>query len=323
MFFRPFATLSLLLLGVTLWSLTSGSVEIPLATLWGLLSGDAISPMVHDILLTLRLPRIVAAAVVGGLLGLSGVILQVLLRNPLADPYVLGVSGGASVAALLVMALGGSMLTVPGAAMLGAILAMLLVFGFSRASDGLHSHRLLLTGVVLASGWGALINLILTIAPQGQLKGMLFWLMGDLERAESPLWPGIILLIAMLLTWRLGRLLNLLALGEARAASMGVAVGVLRTGLLILTSLLTALAVTTAGAVGFVGLVVPHMLRLLGMRDHRLLAPASALAGAALLIAADTIARTLFSPQQLPVGVVTAFIGVPLFLLILRRGRSG
>ncbi len=303
-----------LLLALMVGSVTVSPTELP-AILFG--EGEGVA---REIVLQLRLPRALAAFAVGGLLALAGVQMQVLLGNPLADPYVLGISGGAAVGALLALLTGGALLAVNGAALGGALGSMLLVFGLAHGRGVWSPTRLLLTGVVVASGWGAVISFLLAVAPQHNLPGMLFWLMGDLSHADQALPALIILALGLLLSLPQARNLNLLARGELQAGVLGVSVGPLRLQLYLLASLLTAAAVTIGGSIGFVGLVVPHMLRLLVGSDHRLLLPASVLSGGILLLLADTLARTVIAPQQLPVGVLTALVGVPLFLYLLQRG---
>lgn len=319
---RPLALALLALAGAlaVALSLAVGSVPIRGAELWAVLTGGG-DPLHRELLLSLRLPRALAAFATGGLLGLAGALMQVLLRNPLADPYVLGLSGGAAVGALGAMLLGAAAVWVPGAAFVGALLSTVLVFGLAQGVGGWTPTRLLLTGVVVAAGWGAVVTFLLTLSPAERLPGMLYWLMGDLSYARSP-WPAWLLLVpAALLVLPLGRGLNVLARGPLQAASLGVAVRPLEITVYVLASALTAMAVSTAGSVGFVGLVVPHMLRLALGNDQRLILPASVLAGGALLTLADTLARTLLAPQQLPVGVITALLGVPTFLLLLYRSR--
>jgi len=270
----------------------------------------------------LRLPRALSALVVGASLSLAGVLMQVLLRNPLADPYVLGTSGGAAAFALLVIFLGLPYQGIPLAAGIGSVLSMGLLFLLARGEGDWSSARLLLTGIVLASGWGALISFILSITQGAEIHSMLFWLMGDFRAASPGLARWILLALALALSLIVARDLNLLAGGELRAQSLGVHTLVLRLGILFGASLLTAAAVTLSGSIGFVGLVVPHMMRRLVGADHRRLVPASALAGSCLLVLAEMIARTVLAPQQLPVGVITAFVGVPLFLYLLGRGHQ-
>lgn len=312
--------LLLLSLGSIILALGSGSVEIPLSRLWATLQQQG-APMHYSLITELRMPRALAAFVTGGMLALAGALMQVLLRNPLADPYILGVSGGAAVAALGGMLLGISSLWLPAAAFAGAICSMLLVFTLARVTGSWNPSRLLLTGVVMAAGWGALISFILAISPEQHLRGMLFWLMGDLSYSHAPLLEGGLLALTLALMLPFARSLNLLALGELQAGALGVSVRPLRLLIYTSASLLTAAAVTLAGTIGFVGLVVPHMLRLLIGADHRLLLPACVLLGGTLLVLADTLARTMIAPAQLPVGVLTAMLGVPLFLLLIYRTR--
>lgn len=294
-----------------------GSTAQPL---WPALTGS--DPAAQEVLFGLRLPRALAAFGVGGLLALAGALMQALLRNPLADPYVLGVSGGASALSLCAMLLGLGTAGVQSAAFIGALGSMLLVFALARSHHDLAPTRLLLTGVVLASGWGAIVSLILSIAPEARLRGMVYWLLGDFAGTQTP-WPALVSAVAVLgACLAQARALNLLAHGELRAASLGVDVGRLRGQVYVLGSLAAAVSVTTAGSVGFVGLVTPHLLRLAGLRDHRVLLPAALLGGGAMLTLADALARSLLAPQQLPVGVITALIGVPLFLFLLRRGPA-
>jgi iron complex transport system permease protein len=276
--------------------------------------------LARDIILDLRLPRALGAFAAGALLALAGALMQVLLGNPLADPYILGVSGGSAVGALLAMLLGFSGLPVTVAAFIGAIISTLLVFGLTRGRSA-PPIRLLLTGVVIAAGWGAAISFLLAIAPENSLRGMVFWLMGDLSQVQSPTPAFFVLALGMAAAIPFARDLNLLVRGELQAGALGVNVSRLRLHLYLVASLLTATAVTLGGSIGFVGLVVPHLLRLVGLSDHRVLLPASALLGGSLLVLADTLGRSLIAPQQLPVGVLTALIGVPLFLFLL--GRSG
>lgn len=316
---------ALLLISLSLLSIASfiiafsvGSYALTPDQLWSTINSNQQS-IEHTIVWELRAPRAYTAFITGGLLALAGALMQVLLRNPLADPYILGVSGGASVAALFTMSLGLSSAWLSGSAFVGALISILLVFSLSHAKGNWNPTRLLLTGVVIAAGWGALINFILSTSPEKPLRGMLFWLMGDLSHTEADSMGFIILASALLITFVIARQLNILARGELQASVLGVSVKPLRISLFLLASILTAVAVTQAGSVGFIGLIVPHMLRLISGSDHRLLLPASVLLGGSLLLISDTLARTLIAPQQLPVGVITAFIGVPFFLYLLNK----
>lgn len=319
---RPLASLLLLFLLTAISLLAAaffGSIRLPLDTLWQAF-WEAGHPY-HELLWQLRLSRAAAAWLTGALLALAGVLMQVLLRNPLADPYVLGTSGGAACLALLTMAFN-LMIPVPVAAFAGALFSTVLVFVLARGRGPWSSTRLLLTGAVTAAAWGALISLILSISPEPRLRGMLFWLMGDLNWAQMHGWMWICLGLLFALTWYLSRSLNVMASGDVNAALLGEQPSRLGWVLYIAASLATATAVTLAGSIGFVGLVVPHLVRLVVGGDHRLLIPAAMLFGGAFLTLADTAARSLLAPQQLPVGVITALVGAPLFLLLLQRVRG-
>ena len=306
--------LASLTLALALGNVSVGFADV-LAALFGRDDG-----MAAEVVRNLRLPRALAGLACGGLLAVSGALLQVLLRNPLGDPYVLGISGGASVSALLVMLLGvASGIGIGTAAFCGALAAMFLVFGLAHGNGGWTQTRLLLTGVIVAAGCGAAVALMLSIAPDHKLHGMLFWLMGDLSQADSPALSLGALIAVVLATLPFARELNLLARDADLAQTLGVEIARLRLAVYVIASLATAAAVTQTGSVGFVGLVVPHLVRLAVGNDQRVLLPASALAGGSLLVVADTLARTLIAPQQLPVGVLTALIGVPVFLFLLAR----
>ncbi|MCK5771836.1 iron ABC transporter permease [Algiphilus sp.] len=298
-----------------------GSVNLAPAEIWAVLRGAG-EPLHRTMLMELRLPRALAAFAVGGLLSVAGALMQVLLRNPLADPYVLGLSGGAAVGALLAMIAGLGMALVSGAAFTGALVSTAIVFGTAHGTGSWTPTRLLLTGVVVAAGWGALISFLLAIAPARELPGMLFWLMGDMANARTPWPPLVVLALVVAAAMPFGRSLNVLARGPQQAAALGVAVRRMEWTVYVAAALITATAVTVAGSVGFVGLIVPHMLRLVVGYDQRIILPASALAGGTLLVLADTLARTIIAPEQLPVGVITAMLGVPVFLWLLHRSQS-
>lgn len=322
--FQPFRLLlaaSLLAFTAILGSLLSGSVDLSFSDLMCYVLGD-LPDLQRQVLEDIRLPRTLAAFVTGAALALAGVLMQVLLRNPLADPYILGLSGGAAVGALasIMLGLGGWWLS--STAFVGALISVGVVFGIASRAGSWSTTHLLLTGVVVSAGWGALINLMLSTSASASVQGMLFWLMGDLSQSSvGPAQIGV-LVVGAGLAMRAARSLNVLVRGDLVAASLGVDIKRLRLSLFFGASLLTVIAVTTAGSVGFVGLVVPHMLRLIGARDHRVLIPFSLLTGGTFLVVADTLARTLLAPQQLPVGVITALIGVPSFIAILRSTPS-
>lgn len=299
-----------------------GSGKTGLQDLVNLLLGEA-DPAARDVLLKLRMPRALAAFGTGASLALAGVLMQVLLRNPLADPYILGTSGGAAVAALSAMIAGASAVLVDLSAFAGALGSTLLVFLIARQRGNWTPGRLLLTGVVIAAGWGALISLILATSPEANLRGILFWLMGDFAFAGNPAPSLLAAAVALAVGLALAKSLNVLATGDKQATLLGLRVRPVRITIYLMSSLLTAVAVTTAGTVGFIGLVVPHLIRLISGADHRALLPSAALAGGSLLVIADTVARTAVAPRQLPVGAITAMIGVPLFLFLLGRTVQG
>ena len=298
------------------YSLSLGSMEINLQDIVSAIFSEEES-ISNKIIRELRLPRVMTGFLVGGMLALAGALMQVLLRNPLAEPYVLGISGGASVFALLAMITGLPVIWINLGAFIGAMISILLVFGLAHMGGSWNPMRVLLTGVIIASGWGAVISLLLAISPSAQVQGMLFWLMGDLGFAHYSHYAPGLLLIALFISMAISRNLNLLSYGEQQASALGVSVTTLRYIVYCLASLLTAAAVMQAGGIGFIGLIIPHLVRLLFGSDHRLLLPVSVLLGGSLLVIADGLARTVIAPQQLPVGVVTAMIGVPLFLILL------
>jgi iron complex transport system permease protein len=308
--------LVLLAAAVFVGSLLIGSTELApariLAALLG--SGDSVA---SSVTLAVRLPRTLAAFGVGSLLALAGVLLQALFRNPLADPFVLGVSGGAAVGALLAMMAGAAMLTIQGSAVAGAVVAVIIVHLLARSGG---TTRLLLTGVVLASACGAIVTVLLSVADVSNLRGMVFWLAGDLEWAVNPLASAATAVLAVALAILMARPLNVLAAGELRARSVGMKLEAWRSFVFVGCAILTAIAVVSAGTVGFLGLITPHIVRLaFRTSDHRVVAPASALLGGTLLACADVAARTVVAPRQLPVGAIMALVGAPLFIVLLRR----
>jgi len=296
-----------------------GSVPLSFQTVWLSLT-ESNTENASLIITELRLPRTLAAFATGALLAQAGALMQVLVRNPLADPYILGVSGGAATAVLIGMLFGfTSAFGLTGLAFIGALIAMILVFVLAHQKGSWTPTRLLLTGVVIAAGWGAAISLILTLSPTKNLHGMLFWLMGDLSYSDSVSFAFSVLIIGLSLSMLLSSQLNVLIRGDKLAATLGINLKQLHIKIYILASLLTAAAVVQAGSIGFVGFIVPHLIRLAGITDHRFLLPAATLGGGILVLVADTAARTIIEPQQLPVGIITALIGIPLFLYLLQR----
>lgn len=315
---------SLLVAGMT-GSVPVAIAEIPsaLAQLW---SGRPDSLAAS--LLELRAGRALTAFVTGGALALAGVMMQALLRNPLADPYVLGISAGASVGALFALLMMCAAATVDAAALAGAVTVSMLLYLLARrdmrsgmAAEG-GASMLLLTGVILASACMALVTLMLSIAPEGRLRSMVFWMIGDLAGAPQRILPWVILGGALAFALRSARAMNVVALHAEAAATLGVNVGRLRKGLFFVSGMLTASAVTNAGSIGFVGLIIPHACRFAFGPDHRVLIPSAVLAGGSFLVLCDTLARTVIAPQQLPVGAITAIIGAPVFLYQLHQLRK-
>ncbi len=323
------AAMAALALLVLVFSSLVGSVGLPLAELPGGfvdVAAGRITGMTAT-LLDLRLGRAFTAFATGAGLALAGVMMQALLRNPLADPYVLGISSGAAVGALAALLAGAALWMVDLGALVGAIVISLMLFVLARRDLGGKGRRevsgdsstLLLTGVILASACMALVTLMLSVAPESRLRGMVFWMIGDLSGAQWRVFPWLVLAGALLFALRQARALNVMALHADGAATLGVNAGALRRYLFIISALLTACAVSTAGSIGFVGLIVPHACRYAFGPDHRLLLPAATLAGGTFLVLADTLARTVLAPQQLPVGVLTSLIGVPIFLFQLHQ----
>lgn len=300
-------------------SLLFGSVTLtPEDVFKGLFQQNA--SVASDIVWNYRLPRALFAFLIGALLAVAGALMQTLLRNPLADPYILGTSGGAATGVLIAFYAALPAWSHFSMAFAGAFISTLLLLLFSGFLKSRDPHRLLLTGIVLTTGWGALITFLLTLAPAGDIPGMLFWLIGDLNEQATVTVPATALLLSMILILLLyAKPLDLMLLGERQAASVGVDVGNLRLIILALAVILTAVAVTWAGPIGFVGLVTPHLIRLMVGSKHTLLLPACALLGGVLLLGADILARTLIAPRMMPVGVFTALLGVPLFLYLIRR----
>lgn len=316
-----------LLAAVMLLSLSLGSVSISFSRLLELLAGGGVpadTGMDARIIFDVRLPRVLLAACVGGGLALAGVVFQVLLRNVLADPYILGVSGGASVGALVAASTGFALLF-PGAtslaAFVGAGLVAVAVYGASgRAITSSDGSTLLLSGVMAGAFLGAVILALVSLGGD-PVRSALFWLLGFLGNAtmEQVLISAVVLVASVVVLVLRANTLNVLALGAESAAALGVSVRSMFLMLYAVASLLTAVLVSVAGSIGFIGLIVPHICRLLFGADHRVLVPASFLSGAIFLVIADLGARMLLSPVELPVGAVTAALGAPLFIFLLRR----
>jgi iron complex transport system permease protein len=323
---RLLALTALLALALT-FSISIGAAPLPVGRVLAALAGSA-DATTRAIVLDLRLPRALVAVLVGGALAVSGAVFQALLRNPLAEPYIMGISGGAAVGAVAMVVLGlGRRIPwmVPIGAFVGALLAITLVFRIAlRASRTLDTRVLLLAGVVVGAFFSAVILLLLTMADVESFRSAVYWTMGSLAAAN---WSAVALLSAYLLPSlalliALARPLNLLVLGEESATYLGTRVERVKVAAYIVASLMVAASVALCGVIGFVGLIVPHALRMLRGSDHRWLLPGSFLAGGTFLLLADTAARTVTAPAELPVGVITALVGVPLFIALLARPSS-
>jgi iron complex transport system permease protein len=308
-------------------ALMSGPVRVPLSDVLGSLTGEA-DATARTIVLGLRAPRVALAGLVGAGLAVSGAVFQALLRNPLAEPYVLGVSSGAALGAVAAIVAGiaaTSLVALPLSAFGGAVVAMVLVLAMAGAhGSGLDTRVLLLSGVVIGAFFNALILVIINFADVETFRTAMLWIMGSFAGAsrEGVVSVALYVVPALVCLLLLARPLNLLSVGEQSAFHLGVDVVRFKVLLYVVTSLVVGVCVAGSGAIGFVGLVVPHALRLVGGSDHRWLLPASALCGAMFVVAADTVARIVVAPAELPVGVVTALIGVPVFLWLLVRAES-
>ncbi|MEB2300724.1 iron ABC transporter permease [Lysinibacillus xylanilyticus] len=315
------------LLIISIWcGVAIGSVHIPLEVLWN----KAADETAANILWKIRLPRVLLAGLVGASLAIAGAAFQGLLKNPLADPYTLGVSSGASVGAVMTIFFSVSIpvignFTLPTFSMIGAILTMVAVMGFARIVDrSLKMETLILTGVIFSSFLGSLISLMIALSGE-ELRQVIGWLLGSVSMRGWPYVQMIIpfVIIGSIMLWTQRRELNVLLYGEERAKHLGVNVKRSKYIILVGGSMLTGAAVAVSGTIGFVGLVVPHMTRMVWGSDHRHLLPLSFLNGATLLIICDLIARTIIMPRELPIGVITAFIGAPVFSYIFYKQRRG
>ncbi len=311
-------------------AVTIGPADISFGDVWASIAshvglGESPLSVLRDgIVWELRLPRVLTAAAVGAGLALSGAVMQAITRNPLADPYLLGLSSGASLGAVAVLLLGAAVL-LPVAAFVGAMAALVLTLVLASALGAITPTRTVLAGLAVSAFAGAVTSLVIFWTVTGDsYREILGWLLGSLSGAR---WPAVAITVAAILIAGIpvmltGRLLDSFAFGDVSAASLGVNVSATRWGLLAASALLTGAMVSVSGSIGFVGLVLPHAVRLLVGPGHRALLPLAALSGAIFLVWADTAARSLFEPRELPVGIVTALIGAPVFALLLARRRS-
>lgn len=307
---------------VSLLALSLGSVPMGLSDVWSALRGSGGRSDFAVIVREIRLPRVLLAILVGAALSTSGTVLQAMLRNPLAEPYVLGISSGAALGAIVALWIGGAVATAsPLAAFLGALATTAWVFILGRRAGRLASYTLVLAGVITASFLSAVILFVLTMLSTRDVRGMAFWLMGDLSAVTDAELKILLPLVVFgfLGLYAFSKDLNVLLLGEEEAAHLGVNVARTQTMIFLLASALTGVAVALSGAIGYLGLLVPHLARMLVGNDHRTLLPVAALGGSIVLVLSDTLARTVVAPNELPVGAVTAVAGAPVFIYLLRR----
>lgn len=311
-----------LLLVASLFSISVGAVAIPFRDVIKFLTGETIDASSETILLSIRLPRVLLAIVVGGGLSVAGVVFQALLRNPLAEPFILGVSSGGTFGAVLVISfgVGASLVSIPAASFIGALIVMVVVYSIAEKYGQVESTTLLLTGIMVGAFFNAMILFTIAIRHQ-EARGAILWLMGNLSNADlqTILIVGPVILVAIFIVFLFSRQYNLIATGEETASHLGIEVEKLKKISYLLASLITGLAVSVSGVIGFVGLIIPHICRMIFGADHRILIPSSFLVGATFLILVDTVARTAISPSEIPVGAVTALVGAPIFIWLLRR----
>jgi iron complex transport system permease protein len=312
--------LSVLFVMVFVVSIVLGAARVPWSDFYGILTGRTTGGAAYSIVVQIRLPRILMAASVGGALSICGVVMQSILRNPLAEPFILGLSGGAAVGSILFILLG---LSMAGGGFFfsfaGAALTLFVVLVLSKRKGGFSTTRIILTGVIVNAFFTAFIMFVITTTSDELLHAILFWLYGDLSHSTFVnVWIlSVVLLFSFAATFFFSRYMNIIGVNEEMGYQLGIEVERVKYLLLILVSILTAFAVSLSGIIGFVGLIVPHLMRMAFGNDHRLLLPASLIFGGVFMMIADTAARTIISPGELPVGVITAFLGAPFFLMLM------
>lgn len=323
----------MVLVAVMVAAVSIGAVNIPVGDVWGILlhhltgRGTTGDPALDQIVWTFRAPRVALAALVGAGLAVAGAVLQTLVSNPLADPVVLGFSHGASLGAVLVITLGGAALGglgVSGAAFVGALAAGALVFALGQRQGRLAPTRLVLAGVAVGYVLLSVTSFVQLLATPTELRTVMFWMLGSVAGAQWSQLPTVtvVVLTSTALLTLFGRRLNALLAGDESATALGVDVNRLRAVLLVISALLTGTVIAVAGGVGFVGLMIPHLVRLTAGADHRRLLPLSALLGAVYLVVVDLLSRTVNRPNELPLGILTALLGAPFFLWLLRRNKG-
>jgi len=323
--------LLLLLAGMMGVALSIGSTHIPFVQVLESVSARLIHPAQYPpsetatILFSLRMPRIYLAMLVGMALAVAGASFQALLRNPLADPHILGISSGAALAAILSIAYAGRWrIPTPAAAFVGALITIVLVYTLGSRNGRVSPHTLILAGIIVAAFFSSVIIFIQPFLSGGQLRETTFWLAGNFSSVDMPSlkWISVVALGTVILIYWFAGDLNVMLIGEQEAAHLGVHVEWVKRSIFVLAALLTGLAVSLSGSIGFVGLIVPHISRMLFGNDYRLLLPSTAILGAMLTLLADLIARTIVAPTELPVGAITALAGAPVFIYLLRRDRA-
>lgn len=312
---KIYAALTIALIGACAVSLFAGAVRIPLGE------------MANSDIVRLRIARIILGIVAGAGLSVSGVIFQALLRNPLAEPYILGVSSGAGLGAALAVILGITAIStwmLPAMAFVGAVATIFLVYAIARSSSGVVPvYTLLLSGTVVSAAMGSILMYIISVSSSEQLHSVIWWLLGNLQILDLHLLKVVSFIVAVciILTIFLAHTLNVITLGHEPAAHLGLNVELTKKMFFLIASLMAGATVASCGLIGFVGLIVPHTVRLIVGPDHRKLVPAAALSGAAFLVIADSFARSVIAPTEIPIGVITAFLGGPFFLILLRRKK--
>nr|WP_319269021.1 iron ABC transporter permease [uncultured Draconibacterium sp.] len=319
------AALLLLLVVSVLISLSSGEIKVSLSQLPQILADK--TSIEYTVLSKIRVPRILLAIGIGGALSLSGAVLQGIYRNPLVEPYTLGISGGAAlgVAVAIVFGLNSlSFLSLPAFGFLGALITLIVVYFLSIKRGGLSINSMLLIGVMVSFVSSSAMMFLMSISTTENLHNIVFWVMGSLDESNNSLIRIAFYsaLAGLIISYLFAQTLNALRLGEVKARHLGINTGVAIKLLFFVASLLTGIAVSVAGVIGFVGLVIPHVIRLIIGNDYRILLAGSFLGGAIFLILSDTIARTIISPNELPIGVITGFVGGLVFIIVLSRSKS-
>lgn len=312
---RKILLLFMILFLAIIWGIIKGSVHLSLLELF---------QKVNRPILYLRLSRILLAVIAGSGLAVSGIALQAILRNPLAEPYLLGTSSGAGLGAVIAIILGISGIYLPFAAFLGAILSIILVYNLARRGNKIPTQSLILSGVIVSMALSAIIVFLISVSSKEVLHGVIWWLWGSLEVFDFKLLLIVssIVVLSIVLIFVLSQDLNAISIGEEEAIHLGINIEATKKWLFFITSLITACLICICGTIGFVGLIIPHMTRLIVGPNHKLLIPASCLLASAFLVICDVISRTMFRPLEIPIGVITAIIGAPIFIILLKRSQQ-